>query len=224
MLNNDPSLNEITTLIASQLDRELDDPFKRSLGLRVDVWRATLAGRSLRNNPQQKSLFRQTLWVPMEESKPTACNVALPMCPIARSKYEIPNPMRIDNSLFDYVGAVDGSKSYQLTTPGTTEFLMSGKYSHKNIFYSYTNKYIELAKANLPMIRVDAVFDNPLQVMELNCRNGIDCDYWDKRYPCSYDIIQMCIQYIIQVDYQRPNVPNIQEIEVNPMVPKNSYQ
>jgi hypothetical protein len=225
MIKTSPSLNEITTLIASQLDRELDDPFKRSLGLRVDFWRATLVSRSLDKHQQQRAFFRQTLWVPMQPDKGIDCNVAFPVCPVARSKYKIPTPMRIGNTLFDYVGTVDGAAPFRISAPGTSMYVSAGKYSKNATFYEYTNGYIYVtSNSKLPMIRVDYVADDPMQVMEMNCKNGTDCDYWIQPYPCTYDIIQMIIQYIIQVDYNRQNVPNIPEIEINPLVPRNKNE
>ncbi len=224
MIKQSPSLNMITTAIASHLDRELDDPFKRLLAMKVDVWRSTLVSRSLDKNPKQRSLFRQTLYVPMEEASPVDCNVAFPMCAVAKSKFPIPGPMRT-GVLFDYIGTIDGRRPFGLAVPGMLIPLTSGKYSRNNIFYEYTNKYIIIAQnKRIPMIRVDDVFDDPLQVMELNCQNGMDCDYWDKPYPCTYDIIQMIIQYILHIDYERTDVPDIREIEVNPLVPKNKYE
>lgn len=219
--------NQIATYIASKLDREFDEPFKRMLMIPVDAWRATLVSRSLEKHPQQRRFFRQTIWMPMGESKAIPCKVPIPLCNIARSKYPLPAlPLRFGNELFDFVGTIDGMRGFIQADPGTLRGLMSGKYSQHKIFYEYTNEYFEIRQnKHIPMIRIDGVFDKPTLVMEFNCKNGNgDCDWWNKEYPCPLDMVQMIIQSILQVDFQVPNVPEAREIEVNALVPKNKYE
>ena len=221
-----PSLNSITTIIASHLDREFDEPFKRMLGEVVDNWRSTLLGRSLEKHPSQRAIYRQTLFVPMEEAAAVACNVSIPLCNVARSKDVIPTPLRSGSITFDYVGSIDGLNPFRLSSPGTVESLSSGKYSRNSYFYEYTNGYIEVRQnRKLPMIRVDGVFDRPTEVMQLNCKYaGHGCDWWNDPYPVTGDLAQMITQYMLTVDYNRINVPNGQEIEVNLASPKNKQE
>jgi len=220
------SLNQITTIIAGHLDREFDEPFKRMLGPVVDAWRSTLLGRSLDKHPEQRAIYRQTLFVPMEMASNVSCNVSVPLCKVAKSKMELPVPLRSGNFTFDYVGSIDGQNPFQLAAPGTLYYLSAGKYSRHSYFYEYTNGRIEVRQnKHLPMIRVDGVFDRPMDVMQWNCQQtGNGCDWWDLPYPATGDLVQMIIQYILTVDYNRPNVPDGKEIEVNAMSPKNKYE
>lgn len=221
------SLNKITTMLASHLDREQDEPFKRILAMKVDSWRSTLISRSLEKHPDQRPFFRQTLYVPMTETEiTTCCGISVPLCKVAASTKTIPTPMRIGGTLFDYVGSVDGLNPFRKADPGMLTYMSAGPYGSKIIYYEYENTTRIIVRQNphLPCIRLDGVFDNPLAVMEFNCQQGIGCDFWNQPYPITNDILQMVTQYILQVDYNRQNVVEAREVEVNPLVPKNKYE
>lgn len=220
------SLNKITTELASSLDREQDEPFKRILAQKVDHWRSTLTARSLEKHPQQRSLFRQTLYMPMSETEvTTCCGLTVPLCKVAKSTKKVPAPLR-GNTIFDYVGSIDGMNAFRVAPAGMMPAMTAGSWGNMVIYYEYENRDTIIIRQNtkIPCIRIDGVFDRPLEVMELNCQQNIDCDYWNQDYPISEDILQMVVQYILQIDYNRPNVVESREIEVNPLVPKNKYE
>lgn len=207
------SLNSITTLLAEQLDRTADEPFKRSLAVRVDFWRSTLLQRSLEKHPNQRRQFWQTLWVPMNKVVPVA-GIMVPLCSIAESISQIPIALR-GSIQYDYIGGIDGKSPFKNTTVGTKDFITSGKYSKNTPCCEFVNYRLRvLTNADLPMARMDTVFDKPVDVMQFNSDAGIDCDGWDKPYPVTGDILQMIIQYILQVDYNRIDKP-VPQTEVN---------
>lgn len=226
------SLNIITTMIASHLDREQDEPFKRLLAVKVDYWRSTLISRSLDKHPQQRKFFRQTLYVPMEQtSMTTGCEIPVTLCKVARNQFSIPMPMRVGNTLFDYVGSVDGLRAFREADPGTLPYMSAG-FGSLITYYEWENSQDIKVRQNkfLPFIRVDGVFDKPLEVMEWNCKYQGICDFWDQKYPITGDMLQMVVQYILQIDYGRApgrgelNIPDTREIEPNPLAPKNKVE
>lgn len=211
------SLNRITTGIASHFNRESDEPFKRILAVKVDYWRSTLVQRSLEKHPEQRKFFRQTLWVPMETV--SSVPLKLPFTPsvLSQSVTTIPSPIRHRDELFDFVGDVEGTTPFRPAVIGTTDYLQAGKYSKKAVFYRYEEDMIRIKSNSLiPVVRVDGVFDKPLDVMKFNCNcSNTDCDYWNKPYPITGDILQMVVQYILEVDYQRVAAKEPIETEVN---------
>lgn len=223
------SLNSITTVIAQQFDREQDEPFKRSMEVRVNAWRSKLIANSLEKKPQQRKFFAQTLWVPMECHSRIPCPTPITICNVMRSKQPIPQPMRYGVDLFDYVGAIDGETPFNYAAPGTTSLNAYAKYAQFQEQYEYENSHIIVTRkkdinvqVNIPMIRVDAVFDDVAAIFAYNCNSG-QCDYWDLPYPVPGDIRQMIIQYILQVDFakDRTTTPQVDEVEVDPGKPKN---
>lgn len=221
------SINEITTVIATHLKRETDEPFKRILAVKVDYWRSTLVGRSLEKHPDQRNFFTQSIWVPMECHSLVPCNVPLPLCNIMQSTAIIPIPMRFGTTLFDYVGSIDGNNAFKFASVGTEDIMMNGKYFGKDTIWSYTNKKIQIRskidyqEKPIPMIRIDGVFDRPTDVIVYNCKIK-GCDFWDEPYPITNDIFQMIVQYILEIDFKNGITQEIPEIEVNPEQPRNA--
>jgi hypothetical protein len=220
------TLNTITTEIASSLKRELDVPFKRMLAHKVDAWRSRLIRNSLQTKPNESKFFRQTIYILMQPGTSLPSCVGLEICPVAISTKQIPMPLRFGSSIFDYVGSVDGKTPFYEAAPGTLSYLMSGRYSHDVVFYTYVSRRFEVdSHPNLPAMRADGVFDQPSAVLEFNCSSQLEggvgepgsCDFWDMPYPVTGDIKQMIVQSILQVDFAQPAaVPEVHEVEVNP--------
>ena len=82
-----------------------------------------------------------------------------------------------------------------------------GKYTKSMIQYSLLNDRIVIYnRPNLPMIRVDAIWDNPYSVSDLLCSGAQseNCDFWTKEYPCTNEILQMIIEYIPKAFDKQP--------------------
>jgi len=214
------TLSSITTEIASHLGKELDEPFKRLLADKVDGWRSTLLRRTLKENPNERIHFRQTLFVTLSQTKqvPECIDENAPVCDIMRSTLKLPAAVRAGSIVYDFVGSIDGNHAFQRVDPGTNYYLSKGKYSGKIVTWDEVNDYLEVYNAlGLPLMRVDGVFDKPSEVAQFNCDAvSQGCDYWNERYPVSGDIKQAIVQSILAVDFNRPTVPSNKEVEVTP--------
>ncbi len=219
MPDNDVTLSKITAEIASALHKELDEPFKRLLGDKVDAWRSTLLRRTLIENPQERLHFRQTIYVKMDKVNPVPeCAGTVPVCDIMRSLIKIPTAVRAGNIQYDYVGSVDGKNGFRRKEPGTSYFLTKGKYSKGLVLWDEINDYLEVENVvGIPLIRIDGVFDKPSEVAAFNCAStGTGCDYWNEPYPVSGDIKQAIVQSILKVDFAHNQMvtPTDKDIEV----------
>lgn len=211
------TLSTITTEIASHLGKELDEPFKRLLAQSVDNWRSRLIRNSVQEKPNESKFFRQTIYVPLIDSPALpGCITGPELCPVKVSAKPVPKPLRYGPSLYEYVGSVDGLRPFAEETPGATAYQSAGRYSSKWVFYGWVNDYIRISGyPNLTIVRMDGIFDKPYQVMQFNCDAGMDCDFWDKPYPCTGDIIQMIVQAIVE-SYK--TAPADKSIEVSPQL------
>lgn len=192
--------NEITTLLASQLDKTFDDPFKLMMIKRVDAWRSRLIKNSLDKEPKDRRFFRQTIYLSMTKVPEINCDLGFAVCDVAQS-LKLPKVLRANSIMFDYVGAINGANPFQETYPGMIGYLNQGKYSSKLIQYSNINDTIVVYnKPTLPMIRVDAIWDNPFDVANLICGalDDVTCNFWNLEYPCTNDILQQIIEFIPQ--------------------------
>jgi len=192
--------SEITTLLASQLDKTFDDPFKFMMIKRVDAWRSRLIKNSLDKEPRDRRFFRQTIYLSMTEKSEVACDLGFTLCNVSQSLV-IPKVLRANSIMFDYVGSINGANPFQETYPGMINVLTAGKYSKNLIQYSNVNDTIVVYnKSKLPMIRVDAIWDSPFDVANMICGSSADvtCNFWDLEYPCTNEILQQIIEFIPQ--------------------------
>jgi hypothetical protein len=211
--------NEITTVMATALKKTFDTPFKLMLMERVTVWRSRLIKNSLDKTPADRKFFRQTVYLSLEKVPQVSCNLPVDICDVARTA-TIPPPLRANSILFDYVGAINGANPFKELTPGMMAYFKSGKYSKNLIGYLYTDGKIEVyGNANLPMLRMDYIGDNPEDFASFACSPDLNkvCDFWNQEYPCPGDILQQILQFIAEVDFgqKKDIVPEISAI-VNP--------
>lgn len=207
------TLSSITAQIASHLKKELDEPFKRLLADKVDMWRGRILRNTLQEKPLESKFFKQTIWIPLTQQSSVPACVTAPVCKVARSAEKIPAPFRYSTTYYDFIGSVDGSEGFVQKTPGMGEYQTAGKYSGKNILYEVLNGYLQIESAiNLPMARIDAVFDKPGDAMRFNCEQAATgCDYWNEPYPITGDVLQIVVQSILNIDYNRVVVPTNKE-------------
>lgn len=135
---------------------------------------------------------------------------------VASTVEEVPLLIRVGTSLFDYVGGPDGRSPFREVDPGTGNYLAEGKFSHLFPTYEYLNRRIRTIKSNQPLIRVDGIFHDPQAAEELNCScTGGTCDTWNAEFPISGDLLQLVVQSILYVDYNRRDAKDTPEIELN---------
>ncbi len=211
------TLNEITVVIASHLEKELDEPFKMILAEKVAYWRSRLIKNSVDKDQKERRFFKQTIYVKMREQDDVFCATPYTQCKIAKSITKVPKPARINGILFDYVGSIDGMNAFQEGSGGMITYMMKGKYSKDVIRYTYENGYIKVyGNSKIPMIRIDGIFDDSEEADKFNCTEGTatDCDFWNKEYPVTGDILQLIVQSILQIDYNRITQENLKQIPV----------
>lgn len=195
--------NEITTTIAVELKKTFDDPFKFMLIKRVDAWRSRLIKNSLDSTPSDRKFFRQTIYLPLTKEPEVLCDLGLELCDVAVTT-KLPKVLRANSITFDYLGAINGANPFKETFPGMLAY--KGKYSKKSIEYSNINDRVVIYnKPNLPMIRIDAIWDNPSEVSTLLCNGSQaeNCDFWNVTYPCTNEILQMILEYVPKT-FDRP--------------------
>lgn len=214
--------NEITTLIAGSLKKELDMPFKLQLMKRVNYWRSRSIRNSLDKDPKDRKFFKQLpLYMTMVKSSNVPCCSMFEGCEVAVTIDLVPKPLRANNILFDFVGAADGMTPFYETTAAYLPYLAKAKYSKRKLYYLWEDgKIIVYGNPNLPLVRIDGIFDDPEQANKYACKPGEvdDCEFWNKEYPFTGDIMQLIVQMILQVDYnlKQPVTPDTIEVPVSP--------
>ena len=209
------TLNEITTLIGSNLDKELDIPFRLQLSRRVIYWRARMMANHLQKNPDQRRHFLQTIYVPLVRG--TAQSNVYSDSHKSETICKLPDVIKIGTAKYDYLGGVDGQTPYYPLIVGTGAYMEESRFYHQFVHYDEINQFITTDKPFLDKIRVAALFADPTEAFEIccvACPNG--CDTWNMEFPISAEMLQLVVQSILQIDYNRKDTPNNTEIELTP--------
>ena len=189
------TLNEITSLIAEPLDRQNDLAFRLTVAERVKMKRSRLIANSVQKVGQQRKFFRQSLIMKMEEAPDTCLN--LNNCKKEyRTVDDIPLPVRINNTLFDYVGSLDGNVSMREADPGTAPYLMATSW-YKPKLFRYINNRIYTSYP-VDYLMVDGIYDDPAAVYKFNCSaQNKTCDVWDAPFPVSGDLLDIIVNSVV---------------------------
>jgi hypothetical protein len=190
--------NELSVLVATQLGRPHDYTLRLQLIDKAKLWRSRLIRDTVAKNPNQVNQhFYQSLYMPIVKAHLPTC-VPDVLCPMYQSQYVVPMPVRRGNSLFDYLGSVDGKKPYRLEDGGAGSFLQGGRHAAALRFYRYDSSGIVQLFHNPQIILVRDIFDDPLKVISCNPETGESCDPYAAEIPLPGDILQNVIMYLTQ--------------------------
>lgn len=209
--------NEITTVLASGMNKTFDVPFRTMLMERVDLWRARHIKNSLDKTPADRKFFKSTIFLSTTQTPEVPCDLPVTVCDVWVTG-KIPQPLRANSMLFDYVGAVNGMNPFLESHPGTVQYKNSGRYSKGVVPFIYTNEKLYIYK-KVPMIRVDFIASTPTDLQNYQCVSDASkvCNFWDTEYPCTPEILQLIFQSIREVDFRQDPTLLEQSIPVNPV-------
>jgi hypothetical protein len=183
------SLNEIAEILAEREGRQYDTVFTEEMKPLIHIWRSRLVRDSLERNRADRVFFRQYFEIPM-----IAVNSSdlpgFPDMPILRSECALPNPLRANGLILDYIGSVDKLTTFQLFTE-QHEILpaLKAKYTGHLPKALWLNNYIYA-----------------FNTLTLPYAGGaaIKCYDDDLEYPAPRDIQQRIIQSILSVELRQP--------------------
>lgn len=201
--------NEITTVLSQKAGKVFDLPFKLILMEKVKALRSMFMKQTLEKTPADRKFFKSTIYLKLTEANSVPCAVPVNCKVYVTDK--LPASLRANSILFDYVGAVDAHNPFKETHPGMIQFVNSGKYSKKLIPFLYSDNRIFLLE-NIPMIRVDFIPDDPMDLADFQCTTDEDnCDVWNTEYPLSNEILALILDKITEelksLDSQEDTIP-----------------
>lgn len=208
--------NEISTLVAEALNRQFDIPFRLAVFDKFKLWRSELVKNTIEKKPALKNMFIQSLTVKAAPYSSKGCTDGPNCVDSARSLIKVPMAIKVGVTPYDYVGGIQGNNPYTHGQPTASRFLSAGKYSGNSTFWYQSNGHVIVTNPMISDIRIDDVFDDPLEVQRLNCEaQSLPCNIWDEPYPATpMDIIRQGIQYVIDSYLQIQIKPDNNESEL----------
>lgn len=198
------SLNQIAEILAERAGQQFSQPFIMEMKALVNVWRSRLIRDTLERNKKDRIFFRQWLEVPMIVTN-LSDYPGFPQIPVMRSKCQIPNPLRANNMVFDYVGSVDKISQFQVFTE-QHEIIpaLDAEYTGHLVKILWMDYYFwAFNTLSLPGLLSSSVFDDPTAIDRMGCSCTCNTDLCyddDKEYLAPREIQQKIIQSILSVE------------------------
>lgn len=179
------TFNELTTEIAGRYGKQLDMQYRQWLVPQINGWRSRLIRNSLEKRPNERSQFLQSIVIPLTYGSYTCSGIPC----MASYSEPIPTLLRIGDTPFDYLGALDGSSPYRYNDIGTAHYINAGMTAHLYLYYEMDNNRILIKNQRIGQVMGAGIFDEPDKVGQWQCKtNNTGCDWWNEPYPMSKDI------------------------------------
>lgn len=125
-----------------------------------------------------------------------------PFCKVFRTKCEIPEITYLNNKpLIKSVTSIDGSVIFNYVDFEKIKYISGNKYTNKNPYFFIKNNYFYFLNINkIRVVRIVALFKNPVEVYTYNCDNKIeDCiDIYSKEFPTDEKLIEPIIELTVK--------------------------
>jgi len=209
------TLNKITDDIADAMDKPFDVRFKERIKFAVLYWRAELIRRDGERNNISKVFLNSFVTNLIDVDYADNCVIDIG-CTVKRTKDKIPVPIRPKDvdSLFQFVGTADGTKSYALTDLEMLIYYKESKFTGKAPRYVYMNGYIYVYhNKKTKYLRVSGVFFDPRVISEVTCDDQ-PCATDDDELAIGGDQIRTISDGIIQGKLRMPK-PSDEEVRIS---------
>jgi hypothetical protein len=221
------SLNELAEVLAERAGRQFSQPFNMEMKALIHLWRSRLTRDTLERNRQDRIFFRQWFEVPLELTN-LSHFPGFPDIPVMRSVCKVPNPLRANGIVFDYIGSPDRMSQFQVFTE-QHELIpaLNARYTGRKIKVLYMEERLYVFNTLvLPVLLGASVFDDVMAVEKYGCNcNKSLCYDDDCEYPVPREIQQKIIQSIMTVELRIPPKPEDKLVnEDEPQKTEESYR
>lgn len=210
------NLIAISELLAERGGRLFDNPFQKELQDLIILYRARYIANRIEKKKFTRLGYTQSFLVPIVEVNREECQ-ELPEClceAAFKTTKKIPLPITDGTTLFDYVGAPGGFKSFGWTTFGNEILLRNSPITGKFPRYAYVNQYIYAFNApNDENLRIEGVFGDPRLLSEFTCDGSTPCYTSSSDFPVDEQMLQLIIKgistEILKIEEREPAIDKI---------------
>lgn len=176
----------------------------RQLAFIFNYYRAKLIREDLsKGRTIDRSIIQDLGCVPVEcVDAAECCDLVDSGSTIIRTVEPIPEFVELyDKDLLTFVGLVDKSKSFQITSEAQVRWGKYNKYTGKSTkaFMRDNGNYLYIANApkGIELINIQGVFENPEEASKFNHCDGTPCFSQDEEYPVSAHMLPIINEMIM---------------------------
>lgn len=194
-LDNIMTLNQIVDIIAQEAGRPFDVPFKEECKQIVSAIRQKFMKDSLEKRPQDRQLYTKGIVAELVSVHKIQCPIEYG-CTL-RTKLEIPQPIRSNNIIFEFVGSADFEVPFSLGGDWRETYFKHNRYTAKKTRYVFRNNYIYVSdnEGAIDLIGIIGVFEDTSKLSAFQCSSSTgNCGFDDSEYPMPGDLIYPLIK------------------------------
>lgn len=210
---------EIVTILAERVGRESDLPFLQELRVIVNGWRSTLLYQTLSNNPKDRRLFLDHFSMEMIAVDPSEC-AELGLCEKMRTKFKVPNPVRANSMLFEFVGSPEFTTPFGEGADWQLKFFKESEYTGHEIRYTFKSGYIYITDNETTRIGIIGVIEDKRALSEVQACTG-ECPEEDMDFMISDEIGNRIIRSVLATELR---VQGNDEMTIKPEITNGSAQ
>lgn len=203
--------------LAEREGRQFSNPFQEEMKALIHINRSKLVRNTLERNRGDRVFFRQYFEVPMIVVNKSELP-GFPNLPLMRTECKLPNPLRANGIVFDYIGSADKLSTFQLFTEQHEVIpALNAQYTGKKLKGLWLNNYIYVfGTLNLPYIGGAAIFDDVRAIADFKCNCGTTpCYDDDMEYPVPRDIQRDIIASILATELRQPSSMTDKQVQVD---------
>lgn len=210
------SLNELVDLLADRTGHSFSIPIQEELKVIFNYKREDWIQKIIDKHPEQRKNFLKDFSVSLVEVDRAECPVDVD-CTVLRTSLKIPQPIRSEYTLFDYVGAPDKSDGLTYTAPD--QFVIMKKYGSKytadRAKYFYVNGYVYIyGDLNITNLNIRGLWPDQRQLGPFKC-SDVPCYTDDDQYDVPGDIINSMVQDVIKNELKLFVSPEKAEVTIS---------
>ena len=216
------TLNEMAETLAERAGRQFSQPFNKEMKALIHVKRSKLVRNTLERNRHDRIFFRQWCDVPLQVTNMSVIP-GFPSIPVLVSSF-VPNPLRANGIVFDFVGSPDKISQFQVFTE-MHEIIpaLDAKYTGKKpkVLW-YNNKFYLFNNLNLPKLSLAAIYDDVYSLYKAGLVTTTVDD--NSEYPVPRDVQAAIIADILATELKVPTRPEDKLVDVDePEKAEESY-
>lgn len=194
------TLNQIIGILSEKAGKPFDVPYQEQLKQLVSTVRLKYLKDSLEKRPQDRRLYLKSIVAEVSSVSKIVCPITYG-CTL-RTTLEIPQPLRSNSTVFDFVGSADFEIAYSEGGDWKEPFFKYNTYTSRKTRYKYRDNYIFLSdiEGDIRYVGIQGVFEDTSKLSPFQCTGAAgNCGFDDSEYPMPGDLIYPMIKEVIAI-------------------------
>lgn len=216
------SLNELVDMLADRTGNTFSVPIQEELKVILNYKREDWIQKVVDAHPEQRKNFLKGIVIPLEEVTQSTLDGGLDIT-VLKTTVPVPQPVRTQYALFDYVGAAPGDfgappteTGFSYTAPDQLAIMLNygSKYTATKGKYAYINGFVYVYNQDdIVDLYVLGLWPDQRQLDVFKAADQ-PCYTDDDQYDVPGDVINLMMQDVIKNELRLLTSPEIGDVDI----------